>query len=251
LLKYQLIARIIDQTKNIMNIQDTQQPYVPDSSIGTSFSFGWKQFLKYFLYLFLVSIIIAVLQVPMGIADSIKPFNDGFTHNVTPGTVILQVFAFFYWLLLFPIFAYGADLIYLRAIRDEPIDLKEMFIGFKNYVNIILAHLLATAIIGLGFIFLIIPGIIFACRLVFVPYIVMDRNLDAVKAVEKSWKMTAGHGWKIFGMGVLSFFIIVLGFIMLIVGIFPAAMWVSSAFASLYHSIDHQEKMELENGNGS
>jgi uncharacterized membrane protein len=162
---------------------------------------------------------------------------------------MLQIFAFFYWLLLFPIFSYGADLIYLRAIRDEIIDLKEMFIGFKNYVNIILAHLLATAIIGLGFIFLIIPGIIFACRLVFVPYIVMDRNLDAVKAVEKSWQMTAGYGWKIFGMGILSFFIILLGLILLIVGVIPAAMWVSSAFASLYHSIDHREKMELENGN--
>jgi uncharacterized membrane protein len=180
----------------------------------------------------------------MGIADSFK-------DDITPGIIFLQVLAFFYWLLLFPVFSYGADLIFLRAIRDEEIDLKEMFIGFKNYVNIILAHLLATAIIGLGFVFFLIPGFIFACRLVFVPYIVMDRNLDAVKAVEKSWQMTSGHGWKIFGMGVLSFFIILLGLIMLIVGIFPAAMWVSSAFASLYHSIDQEEKRELENGNGA
>lgn len=227
-----------------MNTQNAQQPYVPDSSINTSFSFGWKQMWKYFLYLFLVSIIITVLHVPISIAERFK-------DDITPGVVVLQVLGFFYWLLLFPIFSYGVDWIYLKAIRDQEIDIKEMFIGFNNYVNIILAHLLATAIIGIGFIFLIIPGIIFACRLVFVPYIVMDRNLDAVKAVEKSWQMTAGHGWKIFGMGVLSFFIIVLGFIMLIVGLFPAAMWVSSTFASLYHSIDHQEKMELENGNGN
>jgi uncharacterized membrane protein len=199
---------------------------------------------KYFLYLFLVSVIITVLHIPISIADSFK-------DDITAGIVVLQVLGFFYWLLLFPIFSYGVDWIYLKAIRDKEIDIKEMFIGFNNYVNIILAHLLATAIIGIGFIFLIVPGIIFACRLVFVPYIVLDRNLDAVKAVEKSWQMTAGHGWKIFGMGVLSFFIIVLGLILLIVGVFPAAMLVSSAFASLYHSIDHQEKLELENGNGS
>jgi len=199
---------------------------------------------KYFLYLFLVSVVITVLHVPISIADSFK-------DDITPGVVLLQVFGFFYWLLLFPIFSYGVDWIYLKAIRDQEIDLKEMFIGFNNYVNIVLAHLLATAIIGIGFVFLIIPGIFFACRLVFVPYIVMDRNLDAVKAVEKSWQMTAGHGWKIFYMGVISFFIILLGLIMLIVGVFPAAMWVSSTFASLYYSIDHKEKMELENGNGS
>jgi len=227
-----------------MNNQNTQQPYFPDSSLSTSFSFGWKQMWKYFLYLFLVSVIITVLHIPISIADSFK-------DDITAGIVVLQVLGFFYWLLLFPIFSYGVDWIYLKAIRDKEIDIKEMFIGFNNYVNIILAHLLATAIIGIGFIFLIVPGIIFACRLVFVPYIVMDRNLDAVKAVEKSWQMTAGHGWKIFGMGVLSFFIIVLGLILLIVGVFPAAMLVSSAFASLYHSIDHQEKLELENGNGS
>ena len=227
-----------------MNNQNTQQPYFPDSSFSTSFSFGWKQMWKYFLYLFLVSVIITVLHIPISIADSFK-------DDITPGVVVLQVLGFFYWLLLFPIFSYGVDWIYLKAIRDKEIDIKEMFVGFNNYVNIILAHLLATAIIGIGFIFLIVPGIIFACRLVFVPYIVMDRNLDAVKAVEKSWQMTAGHGWKIFGMGVISFFIIILGLIMLIVGVFPAAMWVSSAFASLYHSIDHQEKLELENGNGS
>jgi len=227
-----------------MNTQDPQKPYIPDSSISASFNFGWKQMWKYFLYLFLVSIIITVLHVPISVTESFK-------DNITPGVVVLQVLGFFYWLLLFPIFSYGVDWMYLKAIRDQELDIKEMFIGFNNYVNIILAHLLATAIIGIGFMLLIIPGIIFACRLVFVPYIVMDRNLDAVKAVEKSWKMTAGHGWKIFGMGVLSFFIIVLGFIMLIVGLFPAAMWVSSSFASLYHSIDHQEKMELENGNGN
>jgi uncharacterized membrane protein len=227
-----------------MNDQNQQSVYVPDSSLNTSFSFGWKQMWKYFLYLFLISVMIAVLHIPISIADSFK-------DDITPGVVVLQVFGFFYWLLLFPIFSYGVDWIYLKAIRDQEIDLKEMFIGFNNYVNIILAHLLATAIIGIGFIFLIFPGIFFACRLVFVPFIVMDRNLDAVKAVEKSWKMTEGHGWKIFGMGVLSFFIIILGLIMLIVGVFPAAMWVTSSFASLYHSIDHQEKMELENGNGS
>ena len=227
-----------------MKSQNTQQQYVPDSSLRTSFGFGWQQMWKYFLYLFLVSVVITVLHVPISIADSFK-------DDITPGVVLLQVFGFFYWLLLFPIFSYGVDWIYLKAIRDQEIDLKEMFIGFNNYVNIVLAHLLATAIIGIGFVFLIIPGIFFACRLVFVPYIVMDRNLDAVKAVEKSWQMTAGHGWKIFYMGVISFFIILLGLIMLIVGVFPAAMWVSSTFASLYHSIDHKEKMELENGNGS
>jgi hypothetical protein len=38
-------------------------------------------------------------------------------------------------------------------------------------------------------------------------------------------------------MGITSFFIIIFGLILLIVGIFPAIVWVSSSFASLYQSV--------------
>jgi hypothetical protein len=56
-------------------------------------------------------------------------------------------------------------------------------------------------------------------------------------AVEESWKMTRGHGWTIFSMAIVSFFIYVAGLLLLFVGIFPASIWVSSSFASLYESV--------------
>jgi uncharacterized membrane protein len=135
-------------------------------------------------------------------------------------------------------------------MRDEKIDLKEMFMGFKsNYLNIILAHLIWIAIVGIGFVFLIIPGIILACRLAFIPYLVMDKSMEPVAAVEKSWEMTRGHGWKIFGMGLLAILIVILGILCLVVGIFFALIWVSGAFAALYHAIDLEEQEKLnENG---
>jgi uncharacterized membrane protein len=217
-----------------------QQPgFIPDGSISQSFGYGWNQIKKYFLYLFLATVIGAIAQIPTGLASDI---ND----HVTAGWVFLGIISFLYSLLLYPIIAYGIDMFFLRAIRNENLDFKEIFSGFKNYVNIVLAHLLATALIILGFIFFIIPGFFLAVRLVFVPYLVMDRKLDPIKAVEKSWQMTYGHGWKIFGMGVISFFLIIIGLILMIVGVFFSAMWIGSAFASLYYSIDEQEKSTLE-----
>jgi hypothetical protein len=47
-------------------------------------------------------------------------------------------------------------------------------------------------------------------------------------------------------MGVVSFFLIIFGLILMIVGVFFAAMWISAAFASLYYSIDEKEKAALE-----
>jgi uncharacterized membrane protein len=91
---------------------------------------------------------------------------------------------------------------------------------------------------------LIIPGIIVACRLAFVPYLVMDKDLEPMKAVEKSWQMTRGHGWKIFWMAILSFFIGIAGFIVFFVGVIISSMWISSAYATLYQAVLNQQEDE-------
>ena len=215
---------------------------IPNTTISGSYSYGWQQMWKHFLYLFLVAVIVAFADAPV---TSIRESE----FVSTPGMIVLQIILAAYWLLLMPVINFGADLMYLRGIRNEKIIISEMFDGFKkNYLNIVLANLLSFAIIGLGFIFLIVPGIILACRLAFVPYLVMDKNLEPVAAVEKSWEMTRGYGWKIFGMGMLAIPVIILGLICLFVGVIFALIWISAAFAAMYHAIDLEEQ-KLLNGN--
>jgi hypothetical protein len=74
----------------------------------------------------------------------------------------------------------------------------------------------------------------------------MDKKLDPIEAVELSWKLTRGHGWKIFFMGFVSIFIVIFGLIMLIVGIFPAIIWISSSFAALYESVLREKEKSVE-----
>lgn len=211
----------------------------PEATISGSYGYGWQQMWKQFLYLFLVLVIVGVAESPATIVRDSQTFD-------SPGMILLQILATAYWLLFFSVIKYGGDLMVLRAMRNEKIEISEMFDGFKkNYVNIILANLLTFAIIGFGFLFLIIPGIILACRLVFVSYLVMDKNMDPVAAVEKSWEMTKGHGWQIFGMALLAIPIVIGGLLCFIVGIVFAIIWISSAFASMYHAIDLEEKQNL------
>lgn len=216
---------------------------IPIATISGSYAYGWQQMWKQFLYLFLVAVVVTIARMPMSMVHDSELTG-------SPGIITLQILAAAYALLLFPVIQYGGDLLYLRCMRNEKIDISEMFAGFKNnYLNIILSSLLTFAIVGLGFVFLIVPGIILACRLVFVPYLVMDKNFEPVAAVEKSWEMTRGHGWKIFGMGLLAILIVIAGLICFIVGIFFALIWVSTAFASLYYAIDLEEQEKL-NANG-
>ena len=204
----------------------------PEATITGSYGYGWQQMWKHFLYLFLVMIIVGIAESPISI------ISDSDTEN-SPGMIIVQILAAAYWLLVFSVIKYGGDLMYLRAVRNQKFEIGEMFDGFKkNYINIILANLLTFSIIGLGFVFLIVPGIILACRLVFVSYLVMDKDMEPVAAVEKSWEMTRGYGWRIFGMGLLAIPVAIGGFLCFIVGIIFSIIWISAAFASMYHAVD-------------
>ncbi len=209
-------------------------------TIGGSFSNGWEVMKKYFLYLLLVVIVVGIFTGPGG-ANFKYTSDEGF--HFTPFIFFVVLFATAYAFLFAPVITYSSKLIYIDAVRDKDIDLKKLIAGFNNYLNIILANLLKTALIVMGFFFFIIPGIVLCCRLAFVSYLVMDENLDPIRAIERSWKLTRGIGWNIFFMAIMSFFIGFFGFILLIVGIFPALIWIHSSFATIY-----QAALNRENG---
>jgi uncharacterized membrane protein len=211
----------------------------PAASLFRSYSYGWQQLTKYFLHLFLVGLIYGVATMPA---------NFGFwDENTTFGSVLLNAFTAAYSLLVLPVITYGSAIVILRYMRDERADIREVFSGFQNnYLNIVLANLLVFAIVGIGMVLLVVPGIVFGCRLAFVPYLVMDRGLDPVAAIEKSWNMTRGHGWRIFGMFLLAILLFCIGFVLLIIPAFFALLWVSCAFASLYHAVDLKEQALLD-----
>lgn len=234
-----------------MNTNDNYR-LVP--GVGNSFSAGWRVMSDNFLRLLLVIIILSIVTAPFRMMNYNFNMSD-FDHDFLKfgpdwghemfnlGALgILAVFfgmlGMLYIFLVAPVFEYGGDFIFVQAVRKIKPDFELLIKGFmENYFHIILANLMVVALVILGFIALIIPGIIIACRLAFVSYIVMDKKLDPIEAVEMSWRLTRGHGWTIFFMAILSFFIIIFGVLMLIVGVFPAIIWISSSFASLYESV--------------
>ena len=203
---------------------------------GGSFGFGWRKiFEKSFLPLLLAVIIVGIIDGP-GIGLNFK--NDSWPDWSFLFLLPLVLFGMAYSFLFVPIIKYGERLIFIKAIRDEEIDLKILFEGFRTqYLNIVLANLIVVALAIIGFVMLIVPGIIVLCRLAFVSYLVMDKDIEAMKAVEKSWQMTRGHGWTIFGMGVISIFVFIGGLILCLVGAIFSLMWIHAAFASIYQAV--------------
>ncbi len=203
--------------------------------MNRSYSIGWKVIWTFFVELVVVSIVYAVLSGPVGF---FQWQVDRFEWFLVP----LVMFAIAYGVFVAGPIQYGTNWVFLKAVRGERIEIKDMFIVFqKNYWNAVIAKIVVGVIVGLGIVMLIVPGIIFACRLAFVQYLVVDREMDVMDALRVSWDMTRGHGWQIFLMGFLAIFIVIAGLVLLFVGVFISMMWISAAFAAMYHAVELRE----------
>jgi len=211
-----------------------------------SYKNGWGKLWKYFLELFLIGIIYAVITSPDMVSRGTDAgdvvlgnvvISTGLLGTVVLGTGLLGIVLFAYGLLIAAPVEYGTAFAYLKAARGDKLEIRDMFAAFRNYWNAVLANLLVGVIVTIGMVLLIVPGIIFACKLAFTPYLVVDQKMGVIEAVKESWRMTNGHAWQVFLIGLLAIPISIAGAICFGVGIIIAMMWVSLAFASLYHAV--------------
>lgn len=216
---------------NSIHSNDPIQP--PNPGVSEVFGHRWMVLKKHFLELLLVFLVQALLSLPVGFTNTLLNLNE---MESLPGSLFNLIYCV---LVLIPV-SVGYAWVNLKAVRGESFRIQDMFFAYQRIRDILLAYLLIGLVIGIGFVLLIVPGVIFACRLAFVPYLIMDRKMEALEAIRKSWCMTKGSAGTIFLMGIVSFFIIIGGLICLLVGVIPAAMWTSLAFASIYWTISRR-----------
>lgn len=206
-------------------------PFEP--TIGESYGHGWKMLWKNFLELLLIGIIAVLFSIPLN-GFSILAGDTFLENNVS--LFILPVMA--YGLLVLAPVGYGVNYAFLKAVRGENLRIRDVFAFTHNYWNVVLANILVSFIIFIGIVLLVVPGIVFACKLAFVPYLVIDRKMDALTALQESWKITDGFAMNIFLMGLLAIIIIIGGVIIFLIGVIIAMMWIYAAFAAIYYSVD-------------
>jgi hypothetical protein len=251
--------------------------------VGASFRQGWRTLRQRFADLFIAVIVYLALVIPVAVILGL------IIYYTTPGHFIWDtehVFAQLSWqfrlandvidIAYYVPIAFSLFFVFMAAVRREKIKYGDIFAAFKNYREILLAgvifvvfwdvvpyllSLLTGHLPALGA-FLSVVWFIFCiiliCKLVFVPLLLLDRHIRFTEALRASWKLTRGHEWQVFAIGllfVLMFvvvgliaFLISLVFVVLpvflfiglvigVIGFIFLSVWLLATFASLYQAV--------------
>lgn len=193
-------------------------------SVTDAYGFAWSELKRAFLELFLIGVVWLLVAAVSGYLRG-------------------RLIGLIYEVLVMGPVSFGGMYAYLRAARGETPDVGDLFAAFRgDYWQAVLASILLHAIVAIGTMLLVVPGIIAAVRLSWAPYLVIDEKQDAVTAIRESWERTRGHGWTIFGIWLLAIPILLVGAILLVVGVIPALMWAHLATACYFAAIATRER---------
>lgn len=182
----------------------------------------WKIFGILFLVALLGSIVTATIKYIYGMIFA--GFNISLTETViTSGittkinTLAGNIFSIIETIVTLMI-SFVSTHYMLNFVRGNKIDISESInFLFNNILNIFIVSLLHTLILELGYLLLVIPGIIASIGLIFVPEILVDNpNLKNIEVLKKSWNMMMNHKMNYF-VFMLSF----LGWLLLCVFLIP------------------------------
>jgi len=112
-----------------------------------------------------------------------------------------------------------------ESYLGRPLSAREALGRATPYMGrILVSSLLMALVVGLGFLLLIVPGVMLGVGLALaIPAVVLEPGTSARGALSRSWELTRGSRWRIFGLGVT---LLVLLYVPLaaITGLFALAM---------------------------
>ena len=151
----------------------------------------------------------------------------------TESVVVALVSAFFTMVV-----ALGVMRMALRFVDGERGELIDLFAK----IPLVVPYLIASIIVGLvtttGFILLVIPGIYWGLRLQFFGWVIVDKEVGALEATRVSWEITRGSAWQLFLMWWLLFFVNVLGFLAIGIGLLVTVPLSLVAMGHVYRTLE-------------
>jgi prepilin-type processing-associated H-X9-DG protein len=126
----------------------------------------------------------------------------------------------------------------LGKIRNQEIGVVVLFDGFKVFLPALGAYLLIYILTVLGFLFLIVPGIIVALAFSLTYFFILDKNMGPLEAMKASFNITKGYRWRVLAIMALCGLINLLGILCLGIGILVTIPLATLALGTLYQRLN-------------
>jgi len=108
----------------------------------------------------------------------------------------------------------------IRAHDDvSGVELNDLWVEPARALRYFIAGVLVGIVTVVGFLLLIVPGIIFMLMLLFTLYFVVDKGLGPIEAMKASKQAVSGHKWKLLGFVLLLGLLNIAGTLALLVGL--------------------------------
>lgn len=141
------------------------------------------------------------------------------------------------FLIIFLVIQLGTYNLMLKVVDGH----KATYVDLYTYSNItmkilrnIAAGIIVGFIVGIGFIFLIIPGIYLGIRLMFFTYYIVDKNAGVVDSIKMSWELTRNGVINLFLLSILFLIVNFIGALLFGIGLAVTMPLTFLATAVLY-----------------
>lgn len=198
--------------------------------IEKAMKFGWETFKNNVEFILAVEVASLLAEGVVSIGSSWMDRIGGF-HEWAMGiayfvvTMIIQM---------------GAVKIALKYRDGKKVEFANMFDGFDILPVFMAAAVLRGLAVGVGLLFLIVPGIIIGIRFWFFGYLVVDERRGPIEAIQRSIAITNGVGIDLFLFGLLLMAVNFLGLLALGLGLFVSVPVTILATAYVYRYLNPQ-----------
>jgi uncharacterized membrane protein len=177
-----------------------------DFEIGTAIRYGWRQLWANVGSLAVTGLVVLLVQVVTTALTRTSTGGARFLYSLL-GALLAQAIAL------------GWIRIALNIIDGHEPSLSDMFQRLDLFVPYLVAVIIYTAMLMVGFVLLVVPGIYVALTFGFYGYCLVDGELGPVDALRASSEVTRGVKLKLLGFWIVILLINILGLLMVVVGV--------------------------------
>jgi uncharacterized membrane protein len=131
----------------------------------------------------------------------------------------------------------GIFYVIFNKMRGGEINIGDISKGFNFFVAAVLADILITVFVSVGFFFLIIPGIVISALYMFAFPLILEKNMDFWEAMETSRKVVTKNIFELSVFMLVLYIFMIIGVMLLFVGFLVALPIVFAAIALAYKDI--------------